>query len=340
MRLKLKWAGWVCALGLSAFACSSDDGDNKGGNGGSGASGGSGGQVGECVPTAAECYVDGPRGPGAECLAKHDNSSANVWSGRFSYLKIEKPAALANQLVQNLVVDKGITLNQRACNEEGDGTFTWLLEFDPASGRLKTGGGQPITDPKAGSCFVTIPNSNPAIAVAPTEVDVDVTESGEFEATIDAVVVPIFLDVEMSKTILLPLHQIAFSGSFSDDRNCIGRYNGDQFEISNTCKPDTTQGQTVWTTGGSLQGYITIEEAEAVYIDDLKASLCAQIAGSTWKGQPTGRCAETDAWQAGERPEGDWCAATNSPATGACNDAWQLKAGFAASAMKVNGDCP
>lgn len=342
MKLGIGLACVVCALGLGTFGCSSDD-DTSGGNGGSGNGGnagsGGGANVGECVPTAAECYVDGPTGPGAECLAKVDNSESDVWTGRFSFLKINKPAALANQIVQDAVINKGISLHQEACKENGDGTFSWLLEFNPATGKLKTGGGDPVTDPKAGGCFVSIPNANPALAVTPVEVDVDVDAQGKFAANIDSVVVPIFLDVDKSSVILLPLHAIAFDGQFSTDHNCIGRYNGDKFTKSNLCQPDATLDETNWTTGGNLQGYITIEEAEAVYIDTLSVSLCAQVAGKDWKGKPTGTCSETEAWKAGERPAGDWCSETNSAATDTCKDAWQLQGGFAASAIKINGNC-
>ncbi len=344
MKLGIGLACVVCALGLGTLGCSGEDdtsgGNGNGGSGNAGSGGSAGGaNVGECVPTAAECYVDGPTGPGAECLAKVDNSKSDVWTGRFSFLKINKPAALANQIVQEAVINKGISLNQPDCKETGDGTFSWLLEFNSTTGKLKTGGGDPVTDPKAGGCFVSVPNANPALVVAPVEVDVAVDAQGKFAATIDSVVVPIFLDKEKTGVILLPLHGIAFDGQFSADHNCVGRYNGDKFTKSNLCQPDTTLDETNWTTGGNLRGYITVEEAEAVYIDDLSVSLCAQIAGKDWKGKPEGKCSETAAWQAGERPDGDWCAATNSPATASCKDAWELQGGFAASAIKINGDC-
>ncbi|MCA9626460.1 MAG: hypothetical protein KC766_02285 [Myxococcales bacterium] len=340
--MKLGVVGLACVVGmsLSAFGCSSDSSDGGNGNGGAGGGGnGGGGNLPACMPTADECYGDGPTGPGAECLAKTDNSASDTWTGRFSFLKIDKPAALANKLIQEVVVNKGIALNQPNCQETGDGTFTWLIEFNSATGKLKTGGGDPITDPKAGACFVSLPNSSPALEVKPVEVDVTVDDQGKFGASVDGVVVPIFLDVNKSKVILLPLHGITFDGQFSEDHNCVGKYNGDQFSPSNQCLPDATEDQTLWTTGGHLKGYITIEEAEEVYIDDLGTSLCAQIAGTDWKGKPDGKCSDTDAWKAGERPEGDWCSETNAAATADCKDAWALEAGFAASAIKINGDC-
>ena len=75
----------LSVLGASfLLACGSDD--EKGGGGGSGGSTG-----GACVPTAAECYQAGPTGPGAECLAKADNTGKDVTlSARGSSVKLDK----------------------------------------------------------------------------------------------------------------------------------------------------------------------------------------------------------------------------------------------------------
>ena len=55
----------------AAGGCSSDE--TTGGSGG-------GGPNGECWPTNDACYVAGPSGPGAECLAKADNSGKTTWT--------------------------------------------------------------------------------------------------------------------------------------------------------------------------------------------------------------------------------------------------------------------
>ncbi len=305
------------------------------------AGGSGGGLSGECWPQAEACYVAGPSGPGAECLSKADNSGKTTWTGRLTSIHIQKPTTLAQKLIQESVIDKGVDLNQSDCNERGEGTFTWLLELDSTSGKLKTGGGLPIGDPKAGSCFVSLPNA--ALPVAPISVDIAL-DGNQFSASGIDVNVPIFADPnDLSNVIILPLHAVDFTGSFNDDtHNCIGKYNGDSLSLDNLCYPDTTTTppQRTWTTGGTLKGHITVAEADKVMIDDLGATLCAFIGGTTtWKG-PDGSCATSAEGMSGKLPDGDWCAATNAAADANCKDAWRLEGAFAAAAFPISGDCP
>ena len=314
----------------SAAGCSSDgDGDGSGGSGG--------GTSGGCWPSAELCYVAGPNGPGAECLAKHDNSGSNIWQGRLSQIQVLQPAALATTLVQGTIIDTGVSLAQPECYEEGDGTFIWLFEFNSETGILKTGGGEPPTDPKAGSCFISLPNAS--LPTEPIEVQVDINEATrEFSAQGIDVVVPIFLDpADLTKVVLLPLHEVAFGGQWNgDDHNCIGKFNGDTLEPVNLCKPDTRSDPeaALWTNGGHLEGYITIAEAEQVVIDDLNTTLCILLAGNDYADD-----AKLCRNAANEPPTGDWCSQTNSAADANCADAYKLAADFAASAFKINGNC-
>ncbi|MBK7580244.1 MAG: hypothetical protein IPI67_08585 [Myxococcales bacterium] len=327
-------SGMAClALSLAA-ACGGDDGG--GGGGGSG-----GGNTG-CIPQAAECYSAGPSGPGAECLAKADNSSSAKWQGRLSSILVKSPPALAAEFVQAQVIDKGISLKQPSCNENGDGTFSWLFEIDPATKKMRTGGALPITDPKAGGCFVSLPGA--AVPVAPIDVDVTLGAGDmSFSAKDLDVNVPIFLSpTDLSNPIILPLHKVEIEATFNDaTHNCAGKFNGAELEPINSCQPDTKAipPQRTWTPGGALKGYITVDEADKVNIDTLGASLCVLLAGVSWKG-PEKNCQSSDQWKAGSRPEGDWCAATNSAADASCKDAYLLAADFAASGFKINGDCP
>src|SRR5262245_2012578 len=82
----------------------------------------------------ASCTVADP-----ECLAYADNSESDTPGLRISHLDITRPPALSNQFVLNLVLD-GVHLDDPACYLDGKGTFTWLLQFDKATGKLKTGG--------------------------------------------------------------------------------------------------------------------------------------------------------------------------------------------------------
>lgn len=320
---------------LGAGGCGGDD--EGGGNGGSGATGGGG----ACWPTADVCYIDGPAGPGAECLAKNDNTGQTKWSGRLTSIQVTKPTQLAQQFIQRTIIDNGVSLNQKDCLESGEGTFTWLFEFDSTTNKLKTGGGLPITDPKAGGCFVSLTDP---ISVGPIEVDVTITGSSFSASGID-VNVPIFLTPDSTaNAIVLPLNDVDFSGSFNDDtHNCIGTYNGDELDPLNACGADYTVNPPLrpWKNGGSLKGHITIAQADEVFVEELGSTLCVYLAGPDWKGpDPDNSCATSAKWIAGERPAGDWCSTTNAAADAGCSDAWRLEGEFAAAGFKVNGDCP
>jgi hypothetical protein len=318
----------LAAAALPVFACSSDE-EKPGGNTGA-----------SCVPSAAECYGSGPSGPGAECLAKHDNTGSDKWQGRITQITVKSPPRLALEFIQETVIDTGVSLDQPACFERGEGTFNWLFEFDRTNGKLRTGGGLPVKDAAEGSCFVTL-TSTP-LPIAPITVDVNIDADGlGFSATaIDSVFVPIFASPDdLSNPIILPLHQVELKGTWnSDAHNCIGHFNGETLDPFNDCLPFNERS---WTGGANLKGYITIDEADQVVIEELGSTLCVFIAGvGDWQGSDK-NCKTSDKWLAGERPEGDWCSSTNTPPDGTCeNDAWRLEGDFAAAAIKINGDCP
>ena len=292
------------------------------------------------MPTAEECYGNGPTGPGAECLAKADNTGKSKWQGRLTSILVNAPAALAKPFIQGAVIDFGISLAQpETCFEDGEGTFSWLFEIDPATNMMRTGGSLPIADPKAGGCFVSIPGA--AVPVAP--IDVPVTLSNDtFSAENIDVNVPIFQSpTNITNPIILPLHKVKISATFNDaTHNCAGKFNGPELDPVNSCQPDTKAipPQRAWTTGGSLEGYITIDEADKVMVDKLGASLCVLLAGLDWKG-PAGDCKSSTKWASGERPAGDWCSATND-ASCTDKDSYRLQGDFSAAAFKINGDCP
>ncbi|MCK6531795.1 MAG: hypothetical protein L6Q84_02390 [Polyangiaceae bacterium] len=325
MRRFLLGAAALAAVSAGS-ACSSEEDDG-------------GGSTASCVPSAAECYFAGADGPGAECLAKADNTGQTKWQGRLSSILVKYPESLAGEFVQTTVIDKGISLNQPVCNENGEGTFSWLFEIDSTTSKMKTGGSLPVSDPKAGACFVTLPNA--AVPVAPIEASV--TLSGNtFSAKGLDVNVPIFLSpTELTNPIILPLHEVEIQATFNDaNHNCAGKFNGAELDPNDSCAPDlkVDPPQRAWTPGGSLKGYITVLEADKVVIDDLDSTLCVLLAGNDWKG-PAKDCASDAEWVAGKRPDGDWCSQTNAPATAACKDAFKMEADFSASAFKITGDC-
>ncbi len=331
MRFSNVFALVVSGFGLfaltNAAGCGGDDG--TGGAGGSGAGGsGAGGSSAACAP-ACEANKD----VSSECIAITDNATAGSYALRMSQLAIEKPAALANPLVVGLI-DTGVTMNLEDCFLTGTGTFSWLLQFDSASGKLKTGGAKPVTDPTAGYCFVN--ETLAGTPVAPLEVDAKPDASGKFSVTVGGdVIVPIFLSDDPAGALLLPLRQAKIIDAvLSADRNCIGKYNSDKLDPADSCEPGGDVAR--FENGASLDAYITLEDADAVKISALSdQSLCVLLTGES---EGTPKVCKRDA-NGAITSKGDWCSKTDMPADDTCFDAYKLGAKFAASAVKVTGDC-
>lgn len=312
-------SGLCGVIAASAAGCGGDDGTGGGGSGG-------GTTTGDltCDPTCEEA-----KGAASECLAIVDNKESATYGLRMAQLTIEKPTVLANKTISG-IIDAAVTLNLDNCNLTGDGTFSWILEFDSATGKLKTGGAKPVKDPAQGYCFVN--ETLGTTPVAPIVVDAAPDASGKFSVGVGGnVVVPIFLADDASMFILLPLRNAKIiDATLSADKNCIGTYNSDKLDPELLCEPagDVTR----FTNGASLDGHITLEEADAVDISTLGRSLCALLTGVS---DP--KC-ERDANNQ-ITAKGDWCSTTDAAADGTCADAFKLGATFAASAVKVNGDC-
>ena len=311
-------SGSCGVLAASAAGCGGGD-DGTGGGGGGGTT----------SKATCEATCEDAKDVGSECLAIVDNKDAGTYGLRMAQLTIEKPSVLANKTISN-IIDAAVTLNLDDCKLTGDGTFSWILEFDSATGKLKTGGAKPVKDPTQGYCFVN--ESLAGTQVSPIVVDAAPNESGKFDVGVGGnAVVPIFLAADASSFILLPLRNAKIiNATLSADRNCIGKYNSDKLDPELLCEPagDVTR----YTSGASLDGHITLEEADAVDIATLGRSLCALLTG-----QSGAKC-ERDG-NGDIIAKGDWCSTTDAAADGACADAFKLGATFAASAVKVNGDC-
>lgn len=285
-----------------------------------------------CAPTGVCAEV------ASDCLALVDNSSKTDKIGlRMAQLAITKPEALSKGAVKAIVAN-GVAMNLDQCNIQGQGTFSWLLEFDRTNGKLKTGGAKPVADPFAGYCFVNDTAKN----ITPITVDAPFT-GDKFETTGDVkLTVPIYLDAAASSVVLLPLQAVKlFNATLSADNNCIGKYNADTLSVDNNCLPDEEAGISYFTDDASLQGFVTLEQADTVDVSALSQSLCVLLSGDakTYGHDVDGvsRCTR----DANDKItlKGDWCAATNAAATADCADAFQLGATFAASAVKISGDC-
>jgi hypothetical protein len=254
-----------------------------------------------------------------------------------SQITITKPTVLAaGSIVGNLVAN-GAQMNLDKCNLTGGGTFSWLLQFDPAAGTVRTGGAKPTDDPFGGYCFVN--ELLGGIQITPTEADAFLS-GGVFSADVGYITVPIFLDAAASTHVLLPLKATKLLGALSEDKNCIGKYNADKLDPANSClaePPDILQ----FENAGMLDGFITLEDADSVIVENLKQSLCVLLSGNAGMYGDAGTPNKCKRDMDGKIVyQGDWCAATNTPADASCTDAAKFNAAFAASAVKINGNCP
>lgn len=323
-------SGSLGVLALSAIGCGDGSGSSStggtAGTGGSTAGGGGGGTSNACDPAC-----DANAGISSQCVAIENNKDSMKFGLRMSQLTISKPDALTagkNPVVAG-IISKGVIMNLPDCNLNGNGTFSWLLEFDLAAGKLKTGGAYPVDDPTAGYCFVNADLSG--TTVAPLTVDAKPGADGKFSVEVGGdVVVPIFL-TSKDDYVLLPLSNAKIiNATVSTDQNCIGTYDAASLDPAAMCLPPA------FTNAASLDAYVTLENADTVPIASLKKTLCALLTGED-DGDATMKHCKRDANNV-ITSMGDWCSTTDS--AGGCMDAFKLGADFAASAVKITGDCP
>lgn len=281
----------------------------------------------------------------SDCVAFEDNAGKDAFALRISDLQISTPAALNSQVVAGLLA-LGITPDYEQCVTAdglplftGDGSFNWILNFDRAAGTLRTGGAELETDPNAGYCFID--GMIGGFDVAPLELPATFNDDGSFVLDGFAdVVVPIFTSpTDATSVILLPLKGVSITdGTISSDNNCMGSFNAAELDPQNLCKPNLPT-VPAFKTGANLDGYITLEEADAVEVPQLGgASLCTLL--TTAEFIENNKCKRMN----GEiLLEGDWCAGAageaGTAATATCKDSVRLSAKFAASGAKLRTDC-
>lgn len=318
-----------------------------------GGQGGEGGEGGAPAPNSllGTCYA--PQGCQVisenKCLAKVDNTATTRKTLRMSQLRVRKPTKLANKLVQFTIVSPAVTQYDEGCllrDAAKGGLFNWLLDFDTEAKKLRTGGARSVENINEGYCFLNASFSG--LSVEPIEADMNLdAETGAFSTTtpIPRLTVPIFQTRAPDDVpILLPLlNAVIYDGVLSPDGNCIGRYRGDQGELTDgDC--DTTSSQATsdesyrFVDGAFIEGAISLEEADQVKIIDISNSLCVLLSGvgvkdasgySTCKRDENGNLA----------PEVLKIADTASKEGGPI-DSVKLVASFAASAIKVvDGVC-
>lgn len=326
----------LLALGAAVTTAACGDDDNK-------KTGPGPGNVDDSCPGSQCAYAD------SACLSIGDNEGSDQTNLRITQLNITFPEALKNKFLQDTVINKAMRIAyDESCNYSGDGRFSWLFSFDRAAGKLLTGGGPPIANEAAakdGTCFINFTDEDSGIEVKPQELDVELGDDGTFEVTGIDVTVPIFLPTGGS--VLLPLKQVAVKnlpgkaltdndGNPSPSGNCIGNYRTD-LDPATGCYPEDDI--SFFENGASLEGFVTVEDAETVWIADLRTSLCVLLgkqANDIKEELEDGtHCKRDD--DGNIILKGDWDSATNSPVEPGTGDAFQLKAEFSASAIKING---
>ncbi len=271
------------------------------------------------------------------CVGLVDNTGKTKFGLRMSQLDVVSPPALSKGVVAT-VIGGAVELNEPACNLSGSATFNWLLQFDTGAGTLTTGGAKPVTDPTKGYSFDT--DTVQGFSLAPIVVNTKPDASGSFGTAMGHnLIVPIFLDAAGDMVVLLPLQAATISmGKLTEGQNCVGTYNAATLDPANACVPDATHPQ--YTDGGSLDGFITLKDANNVVISTLNESLCVLLSGGasqyvTTKPGSSETICTTDA-SGNVVYQGNWCSSTNAAAANGCADSVALSANFAASSVQIN----
>lgn len=324
-------------LGLVVFACADDPHRRttpeqaNAGSGGTCAT-----KPGELPPPSCDdsdndcqaqpgCTIDEAHcGSKSTCLPIGENKGKSVLDFRIRRLNIVTPPTLASDFIQNTIVGLNIDLDDKSCGELGKGLFTWILRVDKTQNRLLTGGAPPSHDPfGTGWCFAQFQVGTNKVA----PIDVPIQFDGDTFKTLEPkdIKIPIFLGDDIASVVLLPISEARIENvTIGSDGDCIGSFNPDAldpqcYDDRKTCLK--------WRGGGSLGGYITLEDADTVKIRELNyKSLCSFLSG-----EQTLTCGRDASGKI--LYQGDYCAKDHT--AGGCADSVWLAATFTASAAKI-----
>lgn len=357
----------LAGLALAGAACSSQVIGGNGGNGGSASSDGGGGSLpssssssgapttsssssgslssssgfvgpcadpapvglppSACTPSAPSCGAQQSR-----CLATTHAYGAPTFGLRIAHIALTAPKALTQGVVKS-VFDSSTAPNQTACNLEGSATFNWLLRFDTAAGTLTTGAARPVI-PGASYAFIdeTLQLGGSAFPVAPVVLSAPLGASCGVDSTAGDVLLPFFQDAAATTFTLFPLRALRFFDTqVTPDHDCIGAYDAAHLSPANACLPDDQH--PAFVDGGSFAAFISLEAADAVFVPPLAQSLCVLLSGAASAFGENGKC-KRDA-NGAIVLQGDWCSATDQPATAGCADAMRFAGSFAASGVAI-----
>ncbi len=237
--------------------------------------------------------------------------SATAPQIRLTALQISAPASLSNPLLQAII------------NDSLDGfRFIWLVEADLEAGTMTTGSGRadavpPTTD--AQFCSVRWNTGD----YAPAR-DNPITVTGSTISTtapIDVVSIPIYSEESPDTPLLvLPLSQLELLNVELDaDRTFVG---------TPMAPEGSTRYAASWDTAGSIRGWISVEDARGVEIEDLTQTLCGLLSGD----HPD----PTDMSQDCTSPQADWTnQPTEIPGSGGVLG-YELQAGIGGGAVTID----
>jgi hypothetical protein len=305
-----------------------------------------------CAPSSPACDLSKcqeTNTSAGSCGPMATNPPGGPWDFRMRRIMLVAPKTLATTTVQNSVVTNGVDMNELQCGETGTGDFSWLIHMDPDAGTVKTGGAPPCDIPdNTGLTTAPFPSCNPytqgycflnqqvgSIAVGPISTGMAKNSEGTWDApNIGSINIPIFYQ---NSIIILPINGGSVYGvKVSTDGNCIGQFN--PLALNTQCS-DQYLNCSKWLTDGTLTGYITLEQADQVDVLLLSRTLCVILENAAGVLPPDGgsisQCARDSSGHI--TGKGDYCSTTHSP--GGCQDSFWLEATFAASAVKINGDC-
>ena len=276
------------------------------------------------------CAIDEAAcGSASTCLPmKPIAGSSTVLDFRMRRLNLLAPPSMTyavNPTLQTAIVDTATTLKAKQCGQLGKGTFTWLLRVDLAARTLKTGSAPPSSDPfGVGSCFDT--QLFGTSDLRPATVALQGTAARLQSAPIPKLNVAIFLDATGSSAVVLPLSSVTIQGmALSPDGSCVGTF--DRVGLDRACT-ESHSDCPAWHPAAAIGGYITLEDADAIFIKELNQSLCVLLTQSA----PLTKCVRDATGKIAQR--GDYCSSPGG--AGGCQDSYWFAATFAASAAVID----
>lgn len=300
---------------------------------------------------------------GAACIAMADNALRTDGHAqlRVSQLAVESPAVLTQPFMQTTIITEGITPTRpdASCRQQGTNRFNILLDFNFETMEIKVGSAIPQSllghTVGEGTCWANYEGTDTAdlkSKITPVSTTFTVNEStGEFEAVFEKgedriMNVPIYVADTEDDFALLPLRELVVTGTLTAGNSCVGKFVHEDLTAP-TCAAGTSGFR--WENAGKYVGYVTVEDADTVDVSSLGFSLCTLLSGNSVKwdnnADGIGRCVNSAGYKANSNklPEGNWCSVSNSADASKCGgvlDSWQLKTEFAASGIKIDGDCP